>query len=163
PDIDAASPKRDAERYRRFLVIAGRCTAGAVFGAVLCLAGVAALTWTGRMTDGPLVAAALAPGLLAVALCSAVPMLLGQGGRRPRGRGALPPRRPVGRGQRPPVGPLAPGRAPREGRQDAYRRQDPGEEPRLRRGGLWTGVRAPGPRPDGRGRAIGWAGAAAFY
>lgn len=84
PDIDAASPKRDAERYRRFLVIAGRCTAGAVFGAVLCLAGVAALTWTGRMTDGPLVAAALAPGLLAVALCSAVPMLLGQGGRRLR-------------------------------------------------------------------------------
>ncbi|WP_017593545.1 DUF1648 domain-containing protein [Nocardiopsis potens] len=84
PDIDAASPKRDAERYRRFLVIAGRCTAGAVFGAVLCLAGVAALTWTGRMTDGPLVVAALAPGLVAVALCSAVPMLLGQGGRRLR-------------------------------------------------------------------------------
>ena len=84
PQIDADRPSEAAAQYRRFLTVAGRCIAAAVFGSVLCLAGLAALMWTGTL-DRPLPAVlALVPGLIAAVAAFGALAAVGQGGWRLR-------------------------------------------------------------------------------
>lgn len=83
-DIDAAAPQRSSEQYRRYLRISARCLAAAVFALNTSFAGLAALMWTGSMTDGVLAGLVLAPGVLGLLGVLGVVLAVGQSGWRLR-------------------------------------------------------------------------------